>query len=295
MISNHAELFAGNPDPDDVRPFWRRYSPYRSTASICRHFVSIWGGRACQIEYAPSIGRDRRAPPSRHIVAEMCARTGITGPVSIRPYLHLTEAEKAEAAWASGMVVIQSSGMAARHPMQNKQWYPERFQDVVDALRGDVDFIQLGADSDPLLRNVRDLRGQTRIRQTAAILHHARLYVGTVGFLMHLARAVECPGVIIFGGRESPAQSGYVCNSNLYSAVPCAPCWRSNTCDFDRRCMQAISVPDVIQAIREMLARPRNPLATEVVEIPLAESPTRSPLRHRQRRTAYAAPAGRLE
>ena len=73
--------------------------------------------------------------------------------------------------------------------------------------------------------------------------------------------------MIIFGGRSAPYQLGYVCNSNLYSAVPCAPCWRSNTCDFDRRCMSDISVDDVVSAIRQMLQRPRNPLAVETVDI----------------------------
>ena len=73
-------------------------------------------------------------------------------------------------------------------------------------------FIQIGSTADPPLQRVRDLRGATGIREAAAILYHARLYVGTVGFLMHLARAVECPSVIVFGGREAPWQSGYVCN-----------------------------------------------------------------------------------
>ena len=60
-------------------------------------------------------------------------------------------------------------------------------------LQGEVDFIQLGSATDPALQHVNDLRGATSIREAAAILNHARLYVGTVGFLMHLARAVECP------------------------------------------------------------------------------------------------------
>ena len=157
--------------------------------------------------------------------------------------------------------------MAARHPMQNKQWYEQRFQDVVDALAGEIEFIQIGSTDDPPLQRVRDLRGATGIREAAAILYHARLYVGTVGFLMHLARAVECPGVIVFGGREAPWQSGYVCNTNIYSQVPCSPCWRSNTCDFDRRCMSNISVRDVVSAIRQMMGRPRNPLTVETIEI----------------------------
>ena len=94
--------------------------------------------------------------------------------------------------------------MSARHPAQNKQWYPERFQAVVDALQKEAEFIQLGSDEDPPLANVTDLRGATTIRQSAAILYQARLHLGHEGFLMHLARAVECPSVIVFGGRVAP-------------------------------------------------------------------------------------------
>ncbi len=267
MISDHPELFAGNEDAAYVRPLWRRYSRDRSTAAICRRFVRIWGGQFTRPEYAPLLDQDRSRPPSRHIVAEMCACAGITGPVAIRPHLLLSEEEKSRAGWARGRIVIQSSGMAARHPIRNKQWPEERFQGVVEALEGELSFIQLGSAKDPTLRQATDLRGATGIRETAAILSEARLFVGTVGFLMHLARAVECPSVIIFGGREAPWQSGYVCNLNLYSAVPCAPCWRWNGCEFDRRCMSDITVPDVVSAIRHMLARPRGPLAVETVEI----------------------------
>ena len=267
MVSDHRELFAGNQDPTYIRPLWARYYRDGSTVSICRRFVRIWGGEFTRPEYAPLDGVDRRRVPSRHIIAEMCARVGITGPVAIRPYLMLTEDEKSLAAWAHGQIVIQSSGMAARHPMRNKEWYPDRVQGVVNALAGEMEFIQLGSPSDPALQQVNDLRGVTSIRETAAILSHARLYVGNVGLLMHVARAVECPSVILFGGREAPWQSGYVCNTNLYTAVPCAPCWRANTCEFDRQCMHEISVADVVSAIRQMMIRPRNPLAVETVDI----------------------------
>jgi ADP-heptose:LPS heptosyltransferase len=267
MVSDHPELFEGNQDLAYVRPLWARYSRDRSTISICRRFVRNWGGDFTRLEYAPSIGNDQRKPPTRHIIAEMCARAGIFGPVSIRPYLLLSDQEKSAGAWARGQIVIQSSGMIARHPMQNKQWYEDRFQGVVDALAGKVDFIQIGSAADPPLQRVRDLRGTTSIRETAAILYHARLYVGAVGFLMHLARAVDAPSVIVFGGREAPWQSGYICNHNIYSEVPCAPCWRDNTCEFDRRCMSGISVEDVVSAIRQMMQRPRNPLAVETIEI----------------------------
>ena len=274
MVSDHRELFEGNQDPAHVQPMWGRYSQYRSTVSICRRFVQIWGGEFMKLEYAPMDVKDRRRPPSRHVIAEMCARAGISGPVSIRPYLILDEREKSLAAWASGHIVIQSSGAAARQPALNKEWYPERFQAVVEALRSEFEFIQLGSARDPSLQSVKDLRGATTMRKSAAILYNARLFVGLEGFLMHLARSAECPSVIVFGGRAAPRQLGYTCNFNLYSGVPCAPCWRQHTCDFDRRCMSDISVEDVVSAIRQMLRRPRNPLAVETIELPPSDAAT---------------------
>ena len=97
-----------------------------------------------------------------------------------------------------------------------------------------------------------------------------RKFVGLEGFLMHLARAVECPAVIVFGGRSAPWQLGYVCNINIHSTISCAPCWRSNDCEFGRQCMHGISAADVIAAAREMIRRPRNPLAVETVAIATA-------------------------
>ena len=80
MVSDHRELFEGNQDPAYVRPLWARYSRDRSTVSICRRFVRIWGGEFTRLEYAPMDGKDRRRSPSRHVIAEMCARVGVYRP-----------------------------------------------------------------------------------------------------------------------------------------------------------------------------------------------------------------------
>ena len=115
--------------------------------------------------------------------------------------------------------------------------------------------IQIGAASDPKLEGAMDLRGKTTIRQSAAILANALVYIGLEGFLMHLARAVDCRSVIIYGGRLKPSQIGYVANKNLYTQVRCAPCWLRNPCDFDRKCMDMITPPQVIAAAAEQIAR----------------------------------------
>ena len=84
---------------------------------------------------------------------------------------------------------------------------------------------------------------------------------------MHMARAVDCPSVIVYGGRLRPDQIGYACNESLYNAVECAPCWLDTRCDFGRYCLDMITTGAVIEAAERMLARPRGPLAVESYEI----------------------------
>jgi ADP-heptose:LPS heptosyltransferase len=142
---------------------------------------------------------------------------------------------------------------------------------VVPALRTDYTFVQLGAPSDPRLDGCIDLRGHTTLRHSASVIASSMLAVVQVGFLMHLARAVDCPAVVIYGGREHPWQTGYSCNTNLFTELPCAPCWRWNRCDnpVERECMQRISVDDVVQAIRERASRADEPLVEDRTTIAL--------------------------
>jgi hypothetical protein len=258
MMSNYPELFAGNASVAHVVPVEDRYREYAGLLESKYEFLQYAAVRPEQ---------DMSVPPARHIIAELCASAKITGRVALRPYFFLTETEKKKYDWAQGMIAIQSSGLAAKLPMRNKQWFPERFQAVISDLKRDFKFVQLGSAGDPPLTDVIDLRGKTSIRESAAVLANCRLHVGTVGFLMHLARAVECPAVIIFGGREAPWQSGYGCNVNLYSAVPCAPCWLWNRCDYNRLCMDTITAQEVIRAVEQIASQMRNPLKVDYFEI----------------------------
>jgi hypothetical protein len=257
IASNYPEIFSGNGDVAEVVPF---DSPYR-------RYATIWRCDVRHLEYSRFSG-DQGESPRRHIIAELCARAGITGRITLKPTFALTEQEQACGTFAENKVVIQSGGLAAIFPMRNKMWFPERFQGVVDHLRRDIEFVQLGSAADPELSNVLDLRGKTSIRQSASILHHARAYIGTVGFLMHLARAVECPSVIVYGGREAPWQSGYTGNINLYNGLPCSPCWRWNSCDFERKCMTDITIAEVVRAMRSLLSTSRGPLPVDTDELP---------------------------
>lgn len=255
IMSEHPELFERNSDVAKVIAIDEYYS----------QGLELIGSRYKMLQYGRvDLATDRTRPPQRHVIAELCGCADIQGEISLRPYFHIDERVRAQAAQGSDVVTIQSSGLGARWPTANKDWYPERFQSVVNELGKECKFVQIGSPTDPKLEGACDLRGQTTIHEAAALLANSRLYLGGEGFLMHLARAVECPSVILFGGRVAPWQCGYSCNTNLFSAVPCAPCWLWQTCDHERRCMREISVAAVVEAVRQRLAAPREPLAVDI-------------------------------
>jgi ADP-heptose:LPS heptosyltransferase len=256
MMSRFPELFEGNPDVDRVVPHDERYDRY----------VRWMGGRSWYVHYGGhDHERDQSPIPTQHILAKMCASCELTGEVTLRPYLHLSDEERAAGRIAPRQIVLHSSGLSAHSAMLNKEWVSGRMQQVANALRGEYTIVQLGATSDPKLDGCVDLRGRTTMRRSAAIIANSVLVVAQAGFLMHLTRAVDRPAVIIYGGREAPWQTGYSCNTNLFTSLPCSPCWRWNGCDNPvvRECMQHISVDDVVRAVHERAARADEPLAED--------------------------------
>ena len=260
MLTARPELFAGNPDPARLIPIDDFY-----VAAIRR-----LGSRIIQPYYLSQdpANPDRDVPPPRHIIAEMCRLAGLRGRVELRPWLFLSAEERARGALFSRQIAIQSSGLGAAIPYENKEWGADRFTSVARLLGPDYKIVQLGVASDPALPVDADLRGRTSVREAAAILANSAAFVGLEGFLTHLARAVECPSVVVFGGRSRPEIFGYSANANLYGAVDCAPCGLRNTCAYDRACLGRVTPAAVVAAARSVAERPRSPLPSATTDLP---------------------------
>lgn len=251
-FTDYAQAFRNSPE---LRPLIQRDD------GLVR-WSNKFGVTTIDLAYEEHGGEVVTRPAGEHLIAALCRQAGITGQVSLRPYWPNTS----NAGSVNGTrprVAIHSSCLNARFPMPNKQWPLERLQQVVNALIYAADFVQIGDSRDPLLSGVEDRRG-CDIATAAGILRDANLFVGMVGFLMHLARAVDCPAVIVYGGREPAAISGYSCNANLESRPPCSPCWQNEKCDFGRQCLAAIAVDQVVGEVKRMLkfASPR-PLVSD--------------------------------
>ena len=252
MMTGRPEIFANNPDPSGLIPVDDYYA--RALRRLGRTVVRPYYADADPDE--PN--RDVFGPG--HILASMCRRAGLTGEIALRPYVFLTDAELAAGLRAGRQIAMQSTVAGSALPFANKEWLPARFAEVVNRLPEGCTAIQLGSASDPPLPRALDLRGRTSVREAAAVLAASEAFVGLEGFLGHLARAVDCPAVILLGGRATAENLGYPGNEYLAAPTSCAPCGLRNRCDHSRACLADMEVEAVAAALRRLLDRGRRPL-----------------------------------
>ena len=210
--------------------------------------------------------------PKHHMIAEVAARCGVDDTMELKPEIYLTQEEKAFGRIFPKdrkQIAIMSSAMVPR-----KQ-YPY-FQQIVDALKDEYDFVQIGAPEDKLLNGVKEnLVGKLKLRQTAGVLYNSDLFVGELGGLMHLARAVDCPAVIAFSSSEPDKVTRYICNAEI---KPKRVCKLSQKGKFDKGCspcmnkhpyccIQTVPVEKMIKAIRKQIKLGRHEMPVEVVRV----------------------------
>lgn len=145
----------------------------------------------------------------------------------------------------------------------NKDWPQSHWDEVVANVCRFGTAIEIGAQTGEFSLtggSYLDLRGKTSIPELAAIISVADLYVGPVSGPMHIAAAAAIPRVVIYGGFEHPiGYKGYEgvgerrMQVSLYSPVQCAPCWKTDECPYERKCLSMIKPRQVIAAVRELL------------------------------------------
>jgi len=146
--------------------------------------------------------------------------------------------------------------------MPNKQWFWERWQELVDLLNGyfydnqlPYKIVQVGIATDKILNGVVDLTGTTTFREAAYILKQAITFVGCMGGLAHLSKAVGKRSVVLVSAWEPVELASYPDDINLYSDVGCKHCGLIVPCPSNRQCMQEISAKQVFNSILLLLGK----------------------------------------
>jgi heptosyltransferase III len=104
-----------------------------------------------------------------------------------------------------------------------------------------------------------NLCGRLTVRETAAVMERAAIYLGHDSGPMHLAAIAGVPSVAIFTARERAGVWFPYGNQHrvIYHAVPCAGCGLSKCTVYSKRCITSITVGEVLEATEDLLRRPR--------------------------------------
>jgi ADP-heptose:LPS heptosyltransferase len=251
------------------------------------HLVDVWLPMAADLPadalFVNLDGAYENRPQTHYVRAyEAAAREVLPalGPVELRCEFRVSESERAFAG-AFRRAIGETSKLCAIHAdstgWPGRDWPFERFAEVSTRLRkAGWSVVFVGSQTLPgaaLGLGVTDLTGQTNIGQLAAVLEDAQMFIGIDSFPMHLAQAVGCPVVGIFG-MTSPEY--VLCDGPAPHAAakasPSIPCTSGRhrtvgaefvTCSPD--CIQSVTVDDVM-AQAAWLAIQIKPTAAKVVD-----------------------------
>jgi len=193
--------------------------------------------------------------------------------LSERPVFHVAVGEEARKFAREELAQRNSGGrpivvMLPSSRWETKRWPADSFAElgdrVVGSLGATVLFLGSGADK-PLVERIRgmmrersaSLAGSTTVKQSAAILELASAVVANDTGPMHLAVALGCSVVSLYGPTDPERTGPYDGKARVFvSTRECAPCFRE-LCE-DAECMRDISVDEVFEAVRGFLCSVEN-------------------------------------
>lgn len=146
----------------------------------------------------------------------------------------------------------------------HKAWLPERFAALADWLRDEQGLTPLllgGPAERELNRAIAGMcRGPVAVSggghdlvQFAGLVGLLRLVVTSDSLAMHLALAQSVPAVILFGSTCAQEILLPTPGRRLSAGLTCQPCYRRR-CDKPEHCMAALSLDEVREAVRRVLA-----------------------------------------
>jgi len=153
----------------------------------------------------------------------------------------------------------------------NKDWPNAHWEALIDRLLSWCTIVETGTgsfDRRPRSQsNYLDLVGKTALPELVAVIAAADLHVGPDTGTVHIAAATGVPSVVIFGGYVHPDCLAYAGNINLYSPVPCSPCWLREPCPFDKKCLHMITPAEVESALNRLWDQNRRSPALEPAQL----------------------------
>jgi ADP-heptose:LPS heptosyltransferase len=147
----------------------------------------------------------------------------------------------------------------------SKRWAAEYFGVVADWFireRGGRCVVSWGPGEEPLAARVAGGREgvhvlpETTLPRLAAVAKRCRVCIANDTGPFHLAAAVGTPCVGVYGPTDPERNGPYGAPSRTVNApLPCAPCWRPECREVNRKCLDELEPEAVIQAVEELLRK----------------------------------------
>lgn len=245
-LSRYPELFDNNPN------IWRSYHLPKFIPS--RFWYTLKLNNIHCINY-----ENIEYPPKKHHILELCCLSaGLKEySVDLRPEIFLTDDElqmtRRKFKLPEKYCVIHSE-CGTDWFSGNKDWGHDNWQKVVNKLKAFIHLVQVGASKDKLLEGCLDLRGKTSIRELAAVINQAKLFLGQEGGLGHIAGSLKTKGMVVIGGLQPPELVSYTNNFHFTGKTDCSPCWLREKCPYNKKCMDSIKSDFVVDTIIKELS-----------------------------------------
>ncbi len=185
--------------------------------------------------------------------------------------LRLSRAEREAAALSLGLLI--RSPLIACGPgtkMQAKDWGQENWRTLLAHLHktySGYGLVLVGAKEEAQMADFAaqewlgpkvNLCGRLTPRETAAVLEHARVFLGPDSGPMHLAASVGTPSVISFSAAGIPGVWFPIGSQHqiIYHRTSCHGCKLRTCIDEGRRCLTSISVDEMAAAVARVLGEP---------------------------------------
>lgn len=170
-----------------------------------------------------------KKPTQHHIMSDweiICKRNKIeTEPPELKPeiYFPITGGR-------TDTVFVQT--------IHKGHWYQKKVWPYFDILSDLPGFLPI-----PQCRTVFEL---------VQLIGTAKAVVCAEGGISHIAKALNIPAVVIYGGFALPEWNGYDDHMNLCSSPECAPCYNAGPCvhEMNRKCMHDIYLDQVVEAVK---------------------------------------------
>jgi heptosyltransferase-3 len=209
-----------------------------------------------------------------HSVEQQLALVGWTGvPVSDLPPTHLSVTSQAAASIDKrlrGAGVDEAQPLALIHPaaaFDTKQWATENFARVTEHLKAHgLASIAVSAPHEASVVAALQKNSAASVAsftdlslpEVTALAARSRLFVGNDSGIAHIAAAVKCPSVVIFGSSNVTHWRPWATAAAavVREELPCQPCPGYTCAEFDApECIRRVTVAHVTSAIDEVLER----------------------------------------